>query len=119
MNAHSVKRILVSQPDPPNPLKNSGFCIQNAETGTQPGQIYEIQTVSLHDAILELCKEKKCVSSNRFRTFTTYLQNSTIPEKSGISPIMSSTLQQGNLKGCESRSITLPLSGAAVKWRKK
>ena len=52
-------RILVSQPETPNPLKNSGFCIQNAETGTQPGQIYEIQTVSLHDAILELCKEKK------------------------------------------------------------
>ena len=51
-------RILVSQPESRNPLFPSGFCIQDDIAGTQPGQS-DNMNISLHETILELCKEKK------------------------------------------------------------
>ena len=51
-------RILVSQHETANPLIFSGFCVKNLEAGTQTGQINS-NDFSLHDVVMELCKEKK------------------------------------------------------------
>ena len=51
-------RILVSQPNPPNPLKISGFYFPQNKNGSKTGH-ENINDFSLYDAITELCKEKK------------------------------------------------------------
>lgn len=58
MRKSQKNKILVSQPDPSNPLKISGFCFQNKENGSQTGH-ENSNDFSLYDAILGLCKEKK------------------------------------------------------------
>ena len=49
-------RILVSQPNPPNPLIFSGFCFYEGGNGSKTGH-ENINDFSLYDAIMELCKE--------------------------------------------------------------
>ena len=56
-------------------------------TGTQPGQ-YES---SLYGTLTELCKEKKCLSSNQSLIWTTFLQDSQ-KQRNGTSLILSRIL---------------------------
>lgn len=56
-------------------------------TGTHPGQ-YES---SLYGTLTELCKEKKCLSSNQSLIWTTFLQDSQ-KQRNGTSLILSRIL---------------------------
>ena len=49
-------RILVSQPDPSNPLIFSGFYFHEGGNGSKTGH-ENINVFSLYDVIIELCKE--------------------------------------------------------------
>lgn len=62
-------KILVSQRNPPNPLKISGFCFSKDTNGSQTGH-ENSNDFSLYDTIMELCKEKKIM----FFKPTPYLQ---------------------------------------------